>query len=94
MSNVEALGSAIMVHFGVEAPKVETEDIKALEKDAHSSELCLPASLRSRDFALGGRCVGGTGPPGKPHGSGASDTATGEIRLWLRLGLEGGIDGV
>jgi multiple sugar transport system ATP-binding protein len=43
VANVEALGSAVMVHFGVEARKVETEDTKALEKDAHSSEAVVRA---------------------------------------------------
>jgi multiple sugar transport system ATP-binding protein len=43
VSNVEALGSTIMVHFGVEAAKVETEDIKELEKDAHAAEAVVRA---------------------------------------------------
>ena len=41
---VEALGSAVMVHFGVEAPKVVTEDTKALEKDAHAAEAVVRAN--------------------------------------------------
>lgn len=36
---VEALGSAIMVHFGVDAPKVVTEDTKALEQDAKTTDI-------------------------------------------------------
>jgi multiple sugar transport system ATP-binding protein len=40
---VEALGSAVMVHFGIEAAKVETEDTKALEKDAHAAEAVVRA---------------------------------------------------
>ncbi|GIH93561.1 ABC transporter ATP-binding protein [Planobispora siamensis] len=37
----EALGSEIVVHFVLDAPKVVTEDTKALEKDAHSSDVAL-----------------------------------------------------
>ena len=44
VSNVEALGSAIMVHFGVEAPKVETEDTRALERDAHAADAVVKAN--------------------------------------------------
>jgi multiple sugar transport system ATP-binding protein len=35
----EALGSQIMVHFDIDAPKVVTEDTKLLEKDAHTDEI-------------------------------------------------------
>jgi len=35
----EALGSAIIVHFDVDAPRVVTEDTKLLEKDAHTDEV-------------------------------------------------------
>jgi len=35
----EALGSEIVVHFGVDAPKVVTEDTKELEKDAHTEDV-------------------------------------------------------
>jgi multiple sugar transport system ATP-binding protein len=35
----EALGSEIVVHFEVEAPKVVTEDTKELERDAHTEEV-------------------------------------------------------
>jgi multiple sugar transport system ATP-binding protein len=43
VSMVEALGSAIMVHFGVDAPKVVTEDTRALERDAHASDAVVRA---------------------------------------------------
>jgi multiple sugar transport system ATP-binding protein len=36
---VEALGSAIMVHFGIDAPRVVTEDTKALEQDAQAADV-------------------------------------------------------
>ena len=35
----EALGSEIVVHFGVDAPKVVTSDTKELEKDAHTADV-------------------------------------------------------
>jgi multiple sugar transport system ATP-binding protein len=35
----EALGSEIVVHFTVDAPKVVTADTKELEKDAHSEDV-------------------------------------------------------
>ena len=35
----EALGSQIVVHFDVTAPRVVTEDTKELEKDAHTEDL-------------------------------------------------------
>jgi multiple sugar transport system ATP-binding protein len=35
----EALGSEIVVHFSVNAPKVVTEDTKILEKDAHTEDV-------------------------------------------------------
>ena len=38
VSMVEALGAQIVVHFEVDAPKVVTEETKALEKDAHTDE--------------------------------------------------------
>ncbi|WP_107773071.1 ABC transporter ATP-binding protein [Nocardioides sediminis] len=34
----EALGSEIVVHFPVDAPRVVTEDTKALEEDAHTGD--------------------------------------------------------
>ena len=36
---IEALGSSIVVHFDVDAPRVVTEDTKLLERDAHADEL-------------------------------------------------------
>ena len=36
---VEALGSTIMVHFLLDAPRVVTEDTKLLEKDAHTEDV-------------------------------------------------------
>jgi multiple sugar transport system ATP-binding protein len=39
VSLIEALGSQIMVHFLLDAPRVVTEDTKLLEKDAHTAEL-------------------------------------------------------
>lgn len=33
------LGAAIMVHFGIDAPKVVTEDTQLLEKNAHSEDV-------------------------------------------------------
>ena len=39
VSQVEALGAQIVVHFEIDAPKVVTEDTKALEKDAHSEDV-------------------------------------------------------
>jgi multiple sugar transport system ATP-binding protein len=36
---IEALGSSIIVHFDVDAPKVVTEDTKLLEQDAHTDEV-------------------------------------------------------
>jgi multiple sugar transport system ATP-binding protein len=39
VSLVEALGAQIVVHFEVDAPKVVTEDTKALEKDAHTEDV-------------------------------------------------------
>ena len=38
VSMVEALGAQIVVHFELDAPKVVTEETKALEKDAHTDE--------------------------------------------------------
>jgi multiple sugar transport system ATP-binding protein len=35
----EALGSEIVVHFDVDAPRVVTADTKALEKDAHTEDV-------------------------------------------------------
>ena len=35
----EALGSEIVVHFPVDAPRVVTEDTKALEEDAHTDDV-------------------------------------------------------
>ena len=35
----EALGSHIIVHFDVDAPRVVTEDTKLLEKDAHTEDV-------------------------------------------------------
>jgi multiple sugar transport system ATP-binding protein len=35
----EALGSEIVVHFEVKAPKVVTEDTKELERDAHTEDV-------------------------------------------------------
>jgi ABC-type sugar transport system ATPase subunit len=39
VSQVEALGAQIVVHFEVDAPKVVTEDTKLLEKDAHTEDV-------------------------------------------------------
>jgi multiple sugar transport system ATP-binding protein len=39
VSLVEALGSHIVVHFEVDAPKVVTEDTQLLEKDAHGEDV-------------------------------------------------------
>ena len=39
VSLIEALGSQIMVHFQLDAPRVVTEDTKLLDKDAHTAEL-------------------------------------------------------
>jgi ABC-type sugar transport system ATPase subunit len=39
VSLTEALGSSIVVHFDVDAPKVVTEDTKLLEKDVHTDEV-------------------------------------------------------
>ena len=36
---IEALGSSIIVHFDIDAPKVVTEDTKLLEQDAHADEV-------------------------------------------------------
>jgi multiple sugar transport system ATP-binding protein len=36
---VEALGSQVVVHFNIDAAKVETEDTKLLEKDAHTEDV-------------------------------------------------------
>ncbi|GIF69126.1 glycerol-3-phosphate ABC transporter ATP-binding protein [Asanoa ishikariensis] len=38
VSLIEALGSQIMVHFLLDAPRVVTEDTKLLDKDAHAEE--------------------------------------------------------
>jgi multiple sugar transport system ATP-binding protein len=35
----EALGSEIVVHFSIDAPKVVTEDTRELEKDAHTADI-------------------------------------------------------
>jgi multiple sugar transport system ATP-binding protein len=37
-SLIEALGSQIMVHFLIDAPRVVTEDTKLLDRDAHTEE--------------------------------------------------------
>ena len=39
VGQVEALGAQIVVHFEIDAPKVVTEDTKALEKDAHTEDV-------------------------------------------------------
>ena len=39
VGQVEAPGAQIVVHFEVDAPKVVTEDTKALEKDAHTEDV-------------------------------------------------------
>ena len=39
VSLTEALGSEIVVHFNVDAPRVVTADTKALEKDAHTEDV-------------------------------------------------------
>jgi multiple sugar transport system ATP-binding protein len=39
VSQVEALGAQIVVHFEVDAPKVVTEDTKLLDKDAHAEDV-------------------------------------------------------
>ena len=39
MSLTEALGSEIVVHFPVDAPRVVTEDTKALEEDAGTEDV-------------------------------------------------------
>jgi multiple sugar transport system ATP-binding protein len=39
VSLIEALGSEIVVHFEVDAPRVVTEDTKELEKDAHTEDV-------------------------------------------------------
>jgi multiple sugar transport system ATP-binding protein len=39
VSMVEALGAQIVVHFEVDAPKVVTEETRALEKDAHTEDV-------------------------------------------------------
>jgi multiple sugar transport system ATP-binding protein len=39
VGQVEALGAQIVVHFEVDAPKVVTEDTKALDKDAHTEDV-------------------------------------------------------
>jgi multiple sugar transport system ATP-binding protein len=39
VSLTEALGSEIVVHFPVDAPRVVTEDTKALEEDAHIDDV-------------------------------------------------------
>ncbi|RBY83640.1 ABC transporter ATP-binding protein [Geodermatophilus sp. TF02-6] len=44
----EALGSEIVVHFCVDAPKVETADTKELERDARTEDL--PASQQGTPF--------------------------------------------
>jgi multiple sugar transport system ATP-binding protein len=36
---VEALGSEVVVHFRVDAPKIDTEDTRELEKDRRADEL-------------------------------------------------------
>ena len=36
---VEALGSQIVVHFNMDAPKVRTEDTKLLDEDAHTEDV-------------------------------------------------------
>jgi multiple sugar transport system ATP-binding protein len=38
-SLIEALGSSVVVHFDVDAPRVVTEDTKLLEKDAKTADL-------------------------------------------------------
>jgi multiple sugar transport system ATP-binding protein len=39
VSLIEALGSQIMVHFLLDAPRVVTEDTKLLEQDAHTEDV-------------------------------------------------------
>jgi multiple sugar transport system ATP-binding protein len=39
VTNTEALGSEIVVHFNVDAPRVVTEDTKLLEKDLGTQEV-------------------------------------------------------
>jgi multiple sugar transport system ATP-binding protein len=50
VSLTEALGSEIVVHFGVKAPKVVTEDTKELERDAHTDEVVLPHEEEGTPF--------------------------------------------
>jgi multiple sugar transport system ATP-binding protein len=47
---IEALGSEIVVHFSVQAPKVVTADTKALEEDAHTDEVALPHADEGTPF--------------------------------------------
>jgi multiple sugar transport system ATP-binding protein len=44
----EALGSAIMVHFDVDAPKVVTADTKELDRDAHTEDV--PVARQGNTF--------------------------------------------
>jgi multiple sugar transport system ATP-binding protein len=39
VGQVEALGAQIVVHFEIDAPRVVTEDTKALDKDAHTEDV-------------------------------------------------------
>jgi len=39
VSLVEALGSEIVVHFNIDAPRVVTPDTQLLEKDAHTEDV-------------------------------------------------------
>jgi ABC-type sugar transport system ATPase subunit len=48
VSQVEALGARIVVHFEIDAPKVVTEDTKALEKDAHAEDV--PTHVQGTKF--------------------------------------------
>ncbi|HEU4349660.1 MAG TPA: sn-glycerol-3-phosphate ABC transporter ATP-binding protein UgpC [Actinoplanes sp.] len=50
VSLTEALGSEIVVHFGVKAPKVVTEDTKELERDAHTDEVVMPHEEQGTPF--------------------------------------------
>jgi len=50
ISLTEALGSEIVVHFAVKAPKVVTEDTKELERDAHTDEVALPHEEEGTPF--------------------------------------------
>jgi multiple sugar transport system ATP-binding protein len=69
----EALGSAIMVHFDVDAPKVVTADTKELERDAHTEDV--PVARQGNTF------VASFGPRSRVRAGGDIEIAVDRERI-------------